>query len=471
MEQPPGSTRREAVMAGLAYRYLLVLLLAVIFAFNLSDLWAMGMSLQSIKHDLLLNDTELGFVSGLAFSFFYSAFGVPMGRWADRGNRVSIISVTRLVWSAFVLLTGKAGSFAQLLVARMGAGVGEAGCLPPAYSLISDYFLRTERPQAMGLFFMSGPFSMLVGYMGIGWLLEYYSWRSVFELIGLSGVVLAPLAWLTLREPRRRRSVQGEISPEMGTAEQHAATGSAGSGVPPSISGALRCLGANGTYRNLTAAIVANYIFGGGVFQWLPAYFMRSFGLKSGMLGLALAMVIGIPGILGNMVGGRIASRRAGGNERLQLVIVAALNCSLGLLMPLVYLSHSYLVALGLLALWTLAGSLCNPPIMSAMQLAVPPRLRGTSIMLTFFFANLIGSGLGPIAVGALSDALRPVFGADSLRYALLIMCPWYLWGGWHLWRASKCVLRDIESAESLEEAAARKGAMPQLNAAHSPES
>lgn len=420
-------------MKVVSYRYYLVIVLAIIFAFNLTDLWAMGMSLQSIKRDLHLSDTELGFVSGFAFFFFYSAFGLPMGRWADRGNRVAILSATRILWSTFVILTGRVTTFAQLLIARMGAGVGEAGCLPPAYSLISDHFSRAERPQAIGLFFMSAPLSTLLGYMGVGWVLEYYGWHSVFTVIGLSGFVLAPIAWLTLKEPRKERA--NETSRPLA----------------PPIWTALRYLGSNGTYRNLTAAIVVNYLFGGGVFQWLPAYFMRSFGLQSGVLGMWLALVIGLPGMIGNYVGGRVAARRAGGNERLQLVTVAALNCSLSVLMPLVYFSHSYVAAFGLLGLWTMAGALSNPPILSALQLVVPSRVCGTSIMLAFFFANLIGSGLGPIAIGALSDLLRPMFGGDSLRYALLVITPCYFWGGWHLWRASRSVTRDISAREALE--------------------
>lgn len=430
------------------YRYYLVVVLGIIYALNLTDFWALGMSLQSIKHDLRLSDTELGFVSGIAFFLFYSAFGLPMGRWSDRGDRVAILSLTRIIWSAFVILTGRVTSFVQLLLIRMGAGVGEAGCLPPAYSLISEYFSRTERPQALGIFFMGAPLSTLLGYMGVGWLLEFYSWRSVFVLIGLSGVVLAPLAWLSIKEPRKDRP-RGRTELERTSCHNGCAMAAAVDGAaPPSMSMALRHLGKNKTYRNLAAAIVANYLFGAGIFQWLPAYFMRSFGLSSGVLGLWLALAYGVPGMIGNVVGGRVASQRAGGKESLQLVSITILNCSLGILMPLVYLSHSYLVAFVLLGLWNMAGSLCNAPILSAMQLVVPSRLRGMSIMLAFFFANLIGSGLGPITVGAISDLLRPIFGGDSLRYALLLMSPWYFWGGWHLWRASRSVSQDIEAIE-----------------------
>ena len=436
----------KAVMISRVYRHYLLALLGIIFAFNLTDSLTMGMAAQSIKNDLHLSDTELGFVGGMAFFLFYSAFGVPMGRWADRGNRVTILTSTRIIWSAFVMLTGRTSSFVQLMIARMGAGVGEAGCLPPSYSLISDYFSREERPQVLGLFFLSAPLASLITYVGAGWLLEHYSWRVVFTLVGMSGVFLAPIAGVTLREPRRGlgrgRGARGgrfqgsnAAGLELVTADPH----------PPPLREAFRSLLRNVTYRNLLAAIVVNYIFGAGIQQWQPAFFIRSYGLNSGTLGLWLALVYGVPGILGNILGGRAASRWATSDERLQLAVIAIFNCSMSIVTPLVYLTRNYHTAFVLLAVINLAGGLGNGPVLAAMQLVVPSRLRGMSIMIAYFLANLIGSGLGPIEVGAISDYLRPAFGEDSLRYALMIMGPWFFWAGWHVWRASKAVAKDID--------------------------
>lgn len=451
---------------GFEYRYYLLVVLTIVYAFNLTDVWAMGMSLQSIKHDLRLSDKELGFISGIAFFIFYSAFGIPMGRWSDRGNRVTILSVTRVVWAIFVLLTGRATSFAQMLFIRMGAGVGEAGCLPPAYSMIADYFGRKERPHALGLFFMSAPLATLLGYMGVGWLLEFESWQSVFTIIGLSGIAMAPLAWLTLREPRSLRK-RGDSQIELSQARADGGSSAQGRRALPPLGFVLRCLVTNVTYRNLAASIVANSIFVVGILQWQPAYFVRSFGLKSGPLGMWLALVYGVPGMIGSLAGGRLASSLAAGNERLQLGTITLINCGFGLLMPFVYLSHNYFVAFGVLGLVNLGFALENGPLMSAMQLVVPPRLRGMSVMLPFFFANLIGGGIGPLAVGALSDYLRPLFHEESLRYALLSMSPWFFWGGWHLWRASRSVATDIEATAGLEESDSREDIMPQLEAGY----
>src|SRR5262249_49919632 len=148
----------------------LVTLLMVIFAFNFLDRLALGIALQDIKFELHLSDTQLGFLSGIAFASFYALMGIPIARWADRGNRVTIIGLTTALWSAAVALCGVAMSFAQLLLIRVGVAVGEAGCQPSALSLISDYFNRAERPRAIGVYTMGAPLSFMVGFFAAGWL-------------------------------------------------------------------------------------------------------------------------------------------------------------------------------------------------------------------------------------------------------------------------------------------------------------
>lgn len=188
--------------ASSAYRKYLLTVLMVILAFNFVDRMALGLLLQDIKIELDLSDTQLGFLSGIAFAFFYSIMGIPIARWADRGNRVAIIALTTALWSVGVALCGVAGSFAQLLLVRIGVAVGEAGCIPPAHSLIADYFSRTERPRAVARYMLGAPLSLLMGLFLAGWINEFYGWRATFMLLGLPGLVLVPLAWLTLREPR-----------------------------------------------------------------------------------------------------------------------------------------------------------------------------------------------------------------------------------------------------------------------------
>jgi len=159
--------------------------------------------MQGIKQDLHLTDTQLGTLSGIAFALFYSVMGIPIARWADRGNRVNIVSLAAALWSVLVALCGLAQTFVQLLLLRIAVGVGEAGCIPPSNSLIADYFSREERPRALSIYLLGGPLSMVIGYFGVGWFNELYGWRIAFLMIGIPGVVVAAIARFTLRSPGR----------------------------------------------------------------------------------------------------------------------------------------------------------------------------------------------------------------------------------------------------------------------------
>lgn len=150
--------------------------------------------------------------------------------------------------------------------------------------------------------------------------------------------------------------------------------------------------------------------------------------------------------MVGIYLGGWAASRWVAENERLQLLAVAFVNCVPGLLLALVYLVHSYVEGFVFLGLANVAFGIVCAPLFAALQTVVPSRLRGMSVMIVLFFSNLIGSGLGPVVVGVLSEGSRPVFGTESLRYALFAMSPWFFCGSWYAWQASKSVKRDVES-------------------------
>jgi MFS transporter, Spinster family, sphingosine-1-phosphate transporter len=407
-------------------RYLLAVLL-VIFAFNQVDRLALGLFLQDIKVDLQLSDTQLGVLSGIAFALFYSVMGIPIARWADRGNRVAIISTTALLWSAAVALCGAAGSFLQLLLIRIGVAVGEAGCVPPAHSLIADHFTRAQRPRAVAIYMLGAPLSAVVGYFLAGWLNEAYGWRISFVILGLPGCALAVLAGLTLREPRR--------------------TSPAPSPHPPKWSAVLAILWKNVTFRHLLFGFSVLYFFGYGIAKWQPAFFVRSHGLQTGEIGTWFAIIFGLGGLVGTYCGGELASRIAADNERLQLRAMGVACGAFGIILAGVYLSSSPYLAFALMGLAAMGGASINGPLFATIQTVIPAPLRATSIALIYLFANLIGMGFGPLAAGILSDVLRPMAGEESLRYALLALCPGHLWAGWHLWRASRTVAADLNQA------------------------
>jgi MFS family permease len=424
--------------------YLLVVLL-VILAFNYVDRLALGIVLQDIKLDLGLSDTQLGFLTGIAFAIFYAVMGLPLARWADRGNRITIIAVTAALWSTAVALCGAAGNFTQLLLIRIGIAVGEAGCQPPALSLISDHFSRAERPRAVARYKLGWPLALLGGFFSAGWLNEFYGWRLTFVILGLPGLVLAVLAAITLKEPRRVQA--SALVPAASKVSNAAAV------VQTDLASVVRALWSNAAYRHLLICMSLVCFFTTGILQWQPAFFMRSHGLQSGPLGTWLSLVYGLCGLLGTYIGGELASRYAASNERLQLQAIAVVYVALAVLAPVVYLAPDYRAAFAVLAVFALAGGAANGPLYAAIQTVVPAHMRATSTAVVFFFFNLIGMGFGPLAAGALSDALRPLFGEDSLRYALVTFGPGYLWCAAHLWQASKTALRDAAAAQSTDNA------------------
>lgn len=421
--------------------YLLTVLL-IILAFNYLDRFALGVVLQDIKVDLDLTDTQLGLLTGIAFALFYSVMGIPIARWADRGNRVTIISLTTALWSVAVALCGSAASFFQLLLIRVGVAVGEAGCIPPAHSLIAEHFSRAERPRALAIYMLGAPLSMVTGYFLAGWLNELYGWRTLFFVLGLPGIALALIAAFTLPEPRRRQATRTSTttipSPSVSKSEAIAAQ-------PLAFGVVCRTLWTNATFRHLLFSFAVLQFFANGIAQWQPSFFIRSYGLSTGELGTWMAVTYGVCGILGTYLGGAVASRHAAHDERLQLRVMAAACCGFGIVLTLVYLSPSHYIAFGLIGLAAIGGGAINGPLFATIQTVVPPEMRAVSIAVIYFFANLIGMGLGPLAAGALSDALQPWAGDESLRYSLLALCPGYAWVAWHLWQGSQSVSHDLD--------------------------
>ncbi|GAM97368.1 major facilitator family transporter [alpha proteobacterium U9-1i] len=414
------------------YKSYLIYLLMVILAFNQLDRMALGIVLQDIKTELSASDTQLGFLTGIAFASFYAVMGLPIAHWADRGNRITILSVTVALWSIAVSATAFVGNFLQLLAVRVVTAVGEAGCMPPAHSLIADEFTRAERPRAVSIFILGGPLALLIGYFAAGWLNQFYGWRLTFVILGAPGLALALLALLTLREPRKTKNLSKSPAPVSPTSNQ------------PNVIAVFSILWRNRAFRHLLICYSLWFLFAYGLLQWMPSFFIRSHGLSTGELGTWSSLVWGVAGGAGCILGGELATRFAAHRERQQLRGCAIAFSFFSVLSAAAFLVSDYHWAFGLLALAALGGNTSQGPMLATMQSLVPPHLRAMSIAIVYFFANLIGMGLGPLLAGVISDTLHPFFGDEALRYALVAMCPGYLWAAWHQWQASETVDRDL---------------------------
>ena len=426
-------------MKRLSYRNYMLVLLMVIYAFSSVDRLALGLVLQSIKSDLDLSDTRLGFLSGIAFSLFYAVMGIPIARWADRGNRPLIIALTTALWSISVALMAVVRSFPQLLLLRISVAVGEAGCVPSALSMIADNFDRESRPRAVSAYLQGGSISLVIGYFVAGWVNEYLGWRNMFLLLSAPACILVILALLTLREPRRAalRGPTVEKAPADGGGEDATEQ-------PASFGEVARSLWSNRSFRSILLFYSVGYFFNAGITQWHPAFFIRKYGISTGELGTWMAATAGIGMVLGIYAGGELASRYAATNEKLQLRAMALSWCALSVISAAIIVAPNRYCAFACLGLLNIVGTMALGPLMAIVQSLVPRRSRATSIAIIYLFSNLVGMGLGPFTTGFLSDLIAPLVGADSLRDAMLCLSPGYVCAGLLLWLAAGSVARDL---------------------------
>lgn len=413
-----------------SYKYYVLALLTTVGTFNYLDRQVLALVMEMIKQDFELSDSELGFLTGFAFALFYAVAGVPLARWSDRGNRNLIISLTTALWSAMVALGGMVTNFTQLVLTRVGVAVGEAGCLPPAQSLLADYFPRAERPRATAIYFLCVPFSVIVGYLLGGWLADKFGWRMTFILIGLPGVLLAILVRFTLREPRLKQSIPARAQPA------------------PSFKVVLTTLWGQDTFRQIILAFSVSYFFIMGLSQWLPTFFIRSYGVEMRELGYWFALVFGGSGLIGGYLGGYLSSRYAACREAIQMRFCAMMFLVGGAMYVMIFISSGKSQSLIFMALAVMILNMGNGPIFSAIQSLVSERMRSVALALVFLVANLIGLSLGPFSVGLLSDAMASNYGEESLRKALSIFSPGLIWVSYYYWKASKTIEFDINETE-----------------------
>jgi predicted MFS family arabinose efflux permease len=402
--------------------------LTLIYAINFLDRQILVILQESVKRDLGLSDAQLGLLTGAAFAFFYVTAGVPIARIADRANRTTVISVSLALWSAMTAISGAAQSFVQLLLARIGVGVGEAGCSPPAHSMISDLFGPAERAGALAVYATGVNLGILVGFLAGGWLNEAMDWRWVFVVVGAPGIVLALLFKALVREPVRGLS---EARP-------------ADADTPPSVLQVFRQLWASATFRHVSIAAALLGTVGYGCTNWVASYFIRSHGMSVGEVGTWMAAILGAGGILGTILPGAIADRLASRTPRAYLLVPTATSLLMAPLLALMLLADSKSEALLLFALpGALVGAYFSPSIAVAHNL-VPPQIRALTSAIVFVVITLAGLGLGPWIIGSVSDALAPEYGRDSLRYAMLTVIPGAaLWGALHYYLASRALMRE----------------------------
>jgi MFS family permease len=401
---PEAPEPEQAEHSGLgAHPWYVLFLLFFIYFSNQIDRQILSILLEPIKSEFGATDTMMGFLTGPAFAIFYATAGIPIARWADRGSRKAVIALSAALWSFLTALSGLAASFTQLALLRIGVGVGEAGCSPPAHSLIADYFPPQSRATAMGVYAAGASAGVAFGFLLGGLLYTLFGWRASLVIVGLPGVLMAALVWFTVREPPRGRW-EGEANVE-----------------PLPAGEAYRFLWRQRSYVHLQAGAALHATAAYGIGLWVVPFFMRVHGLElpqaTTLLGIA-SLVVGVPGLVG---AGWVADRLSTRDARWYLWTPA-----LGAVLAAPF---SVLFLLAPSAGWAIAAyvphSLMNlaytGPIYAVHQAIIVPRARALGVAIHLLAANLIGLGLGPLAVGALNDYLAPIHGQLAIRYTMLI--------------------------------------------------
>jgi len=405
-----------------------LLVLVLVYTFNFIDRQIIGILAVPIKVDLGLSDTQLGMMGGLAFALFYTGLGIPVAMLADRFNRTWIMTVALLIWSAMTAASGLATNFWQLFSARLGVGIGEAGGVAPAYSLIADFFPPQQRARALSIYSFGIPIGSAIGIVFGGIIASMLDWRIAFFMVGLAGVLLAPLFKLVVKEPQR-----GGFDHAPKDAK------------PASFTMILKTLSHKPSFWLVSVGASCSSMMGYGLFFWLPSFFVRSFHMTLLNASLYYGGILLLGGLVGIWGGGWLGDR-FGQFKYSRYVNIPALAFMIAIpFYLLALLSPSLSLAFVVLLVPTALGLVWLGPVISVIQHLVPPSMRATASAVFLFINNLIGIGLGTFAIGALSDALKANYGNESLRYSILAGTGFYVLAAALFYLASHWLERDWE--------------------------
>jgi MFS family permease len=406
---------------------LILLMLSVIL--NYVDRQILGIVAVPIKAELGLSDTQLGLLAGVAFSIFFAFMGLPLAWLADRRNRARIIAVCCAGWCLFTAGCGLANSFVHLFIARMGVGIGEAGCMPPAFSLISDFFPPKRRARAFATYQFGIPVGSAFGMLCGGWIASHIDWRAAFLIIGLSGLPLAIALWIFIKEPVR--GTQDRVKAET-----------------PRFGIVVRKLVTTPSFWFLTLGHACSTVLLFGVMFWLPSMLQRSYGLSLVHVSLAMGGIVLTGGIIGLWAGANFADRLGPSNPRAYALLPAAGYLLAAPAYAIAIFAPNPYWAIPLFILPQALGLFGSPPVSTAMQSIVPAEMRATTTALYQFIINLTGAGLGTLMLGIMSDHMAARYGANALRYSILYGLGFYVLSAFCFFMASLFLKRDWISTD-----------------------
>jgi predicted MFS family arabinose efflux permease len=405
-----------------AYRAWILAVLVLVYTFNFIDRTILAILAPDIQKEMKLDDTGLGLMLGLPFAVFYSVLGLPIAWLADRFSRTWIMTLSLAIWSGFTAASGLVVSFPQLLMARMGVGVGEAGGVAPGYSIIADYFPARARARALALYALAIPIGSALAVTCGGLIARSLGWRGAFLAVGGIGLLLVPVMRLTVRDPVRPAAAPG---------------------AKPGLLATFAILLPKPSFWLLSLGAAASSTLGYGLLAWLPSFFLRSFHLSKVEVSWYYGGILLGGGVVGVWCGGWLADRLGRMNRAAYALVPAgafllAIPCFIAALQ-----SPSRTAAFFLFMIPQALALAWLGPITAAIQHLTPASMRSTASSAFLLINNLVGLGLGPLFFGVVSTALKPRYGTESLHMAVLLGLSFYVLAALLLAGAASRMRRD----------------------------
>ena len=421
---PQGAAARD--------RWYVLGMMTVVYALNIADRFSISTLIEPIRAELHLSDAGMAFLTGGALALFYVTVGIPVAALADRANRRNILVVSLAAWSAMTALCGLAHNRMQLTLARFGVGIGEAGGTPPSTSILADKFPPARRPMALTIFALGACLGAWLGSSVAGAAAERSGWRAAFLVLGIPGVVLALVVWLTVREPRR-----GQLDADAAPAARS------------TFPAALRFIATQRSALHLLIGGSVATFWSWGLMWWTPAFLQRSHHLSVGQAGQLLGPMHLIAGTASTLFAGWLMAQRAAADPRYVTRLLGWVTALTTVPSLLLYWVVSERAAELLLWVFVPAVYFYIGPILGLLQNVVPAHMRATTCAILLFLANVANLLLAPQLIGALSDWFASSFGAgtQSLRWALLLLAPTGFWAAWHLWTSGRTIREDAARA------------------------
>lgn len=416
-----------------AGRWTIVALLLAVQIFANVDRQILNVLVEPVKAEFGLSDKVMGLLTGAAFSVFYAVLGVPLALLADRANRRNLIAAALAVWSAMTVFCGLATTALQLVLARIGVAVGEAGAGPASQSIVSDLFAPKERALPMAMLAVGPNLGIMFGFVAGSLLAEMFGWRMAFIAVGVPGLLMALVILAAMREPRR-----GMIDKVADRPEDR-----------PGFGTLLRTIAARPSLMWIIAGFSCAGMFGYGAIAWATAFFNRSYGLSPGEIGPIIGILVGVGGAIGTLAGGWLADRTGRHDVRWRLWIICISASIAAPLAAAAFLAQNQWLTLALMTFPASVAIFHAGPSFALVQELVPLRLRALAAAFLLFCLNVIGGGLGPFIVGLLSDLMEPSLGRESLRYAMLALTVPILLSVLFYYLAARRLPRDLAEAHA----------------------